>query len=76
MILQVREATQGDAAAIADIYNHAVHHTTATFDIEPTTPASREEWLAGHTDPRHPVLVAEDSGRVVAWGSLSPWSGR
>jgi phosphinothricin acetyltransferase len=71
----VRAATAGDAAVIAAIYNEAVTRSTATFDLEAVTVSSRAEWLAGH-DERHPVLVAERAGVVVAWGSLSSVSER
>jgi phosphinothricin acetyltransferase len=71
----IRRATAADAAAIAEIYNDAVLHSVATFDAEPKTAEDREQWLAEH-DERHPVLVAEDAGLVVAWASLTEWSDR
>lgn len=71
----IRRATRGDAPAIADIYNHYVQSTTVTFDTEIKTAGEREEWLLQHGEA-HPVLVAEDRGVVVAWGSLSPWHAR
>ncbi len=71
----VRRATLSDASAIAEIYNHYVRTSTATFDTEEKSVADREQWLAHHGD-EHPVLVAEEDGRVVAWGSLSPWGTR
>ena len=71
----VRRAVAGDGEAIARIYNHYVLTSTATFDTEPKTPADRESWLAGRS-PSHPVLVAEQGGRIVGWGSLSAWGER
>lgn len=71
----VRDATDQDAAAIAEIYNHYVTGSTATFDTEPKTAGERRAWLATH-DAAHPVLVAEDSGAVVAWGSITSWDAR
>ena len=71
----VRPAAVDDAAAIAAIYNQAVVSSTATFDLVPVTVESRRQWLAEH-DERHPVLVAERDGLVVAWGSLSSVSDR
>jgi phosphinothricin acetyltransferase len=73
--IDVRRAIAGDGEAIARIYNHYVLTSTATFDTEPKTPADREAWLANRS-PAHPVLVAEQDGRVVGWGSLSPWGER
>ena len=73
--LTIRPATVADAASIAEIYNHYVRESTATFDTEERTVADREAWLAEHTDP-YPVLVAETDDAVVAWGALSPWGTR
>jgi phosphinothricin acetyltransferase len=72
----IRRATAGDAAAMAAIYNQAIAESTATFDTVPETPGHRLEWLAEHTAPQHPVLVAERDGRVVGWASLSRYSTR
>ena len=71
----VRDATDHDAAIIAEIYNHYISGSTATFDTEPKTAEERRAWLATH-DLAHPVLVAEDSGAVVGWGSLTAWGAR
>jgi L-amino acid N-acyltransferase YncA len=72
----IRPALRSDAAAIATIYNQAVESTTATFDTVPETVAERESWLEEHTEPQHPVLVAESAGTVVGWSSLSRYSTR
>jgi len=71
----VRRATLGDARRIADIYNHYVAHSTATFDTEPKSVGERIAWLTEHGDA-HPVVVAEVDGAVVAWGSLTPFRDR
>ena len=71
----IRRATEHDAAAIADIYNEAIHSTTATFDTETKTVEERTSWLRSHDD-RHPVLVAVVGGVVVGWASLTRWSDR
>lgn len=75
----IRDARPEDAQAIADIYNHYIEHSTATFDTEPKSAEERRAWLESH-DSEHPVLVAEHesaAGRaIVAWGSLTAWSPR
>jgi len=74
--MRIRPAEPTDAEAIAAIYNHAVRETTATFDTEEESAEDRRAWLAARR-PEHPVLVAEDeTGAVVGWGALSPWSER
>jgi len=75
MHMHIRDARAADAAAIAEIYNHAVLTTTASFDIEPKSVEDRARWLAGRS-PLHPVIVAEVDGIVVGWGALSPYSER
>lgn len=72
----IRPAVAEDAAAIAGIYNQAVTNSTATFDTAPESVEERALWLAAHTAPQHPVLVAELDGTVVGWASLSRYSDR
>ena len=74
--VRIRRATRDDAAAIAAIYNQAVASSTATFDTLPESAEDRVVWLAEHTAPQHPVLVAERDGRVIGWASLSRYSTR
>jgi len=73
--LTVRRAIHADAPAINDIYNHYVLTSTATFDTVEMSLSDRVAWL-DHHGIEHPVLVVEDQGAVVAWGSLSRWASR
>jgi L-amino acid N-acyltransferase YncA len=72
--IAVRKARGGDAQAIAEIYNHAVAHTTATFDLESVTTAARRDWLAQSSTLL--VLVATSDDHVLGWASLVRWSAR
>lgn len=54
-----------------DIYNHAVLHTTATYDFEPQSLEARLQWWEEHERDGWPVWVAEGSEGVVGWSSLS-----
>ena len=72
----IRSATQADAAAIREIYNHHVLHGTATYQEEIESLADREAWLDRH-GREHPVFVAvSESGEVIGWASLSPFHPR
>jgi len=71
----LRPATPADAAAISAIYNHAVLHSTATYQELPESVEDRLTWLAAH-GPTHPVLVAEINGHVAGWAALSPFHPR
>ena len=71
----IRAACEADLETILDIYNHAVVNTTATFDLVPRSMEAQEVWFAEHVPP-YPVIVWELEGRVLGWGSLSPYHTR
>lgn len=71
----IRPALLADCAAINEIYNHYVRHDTCTYQTEPDSLLERQAWFERH-DGQHPVLVAEQRGEVVAWGSLSAFHPR
>jgi phosphinothricin acetyltransferase len=71
----VRRAREGDAAAICAIYNQGIEDRIATLETELRTPEERRQWMAAR-GARHPVIVAEVDGAVVAWGSLNPYNPR
>ena len=71
----ISAATVNDLPAINDIYNYFVLHSTCTYQTEPETMENRRAWFEAH-GPRHPIIVLEDSGGVVGWGSLSPFHRR
>jgi phosphinothricin acetyltransferase len=68
----LREAGDTDQRAILDIYNDAVLHSTATFDLEPRTWEGQQRWFQEHRSP-YTAFVATAGGTVVGWGSLSPF---
>ena len=71
----IRAATEADLAAINDIYNHYVLHSTCTYQEKPESMESRRQWFAHHRR-EHPVTVAESGGGVLGWGSLSAYHPR
>jgi L-amino acid N-acyltransferase YncA len=73
--LQIDTATKQDLNRIVEIYNWAIENTSATFDTDSKTIQSQLGWFETH-DEKHPVIVARENGRVLAWGSISPWSDR
>jgi L-amino acid N-acyltransferase YncA len=70
--LHVRPAAPEDAAAIARIYNQGIEDRVATFETRPRTSNDVLGWLDG----RHPVIVVEDGGEVVAFASTSSYRPR
>jgi phosphinothricin acetyltransferase len=71
----IRPASEDDLPAVLDIYNEQVLNSTATFDVEPRSPAAQREWVKQFAPP-YALLVAEQAGQVVAWGCLHPFGGK
>jgi phosphinothricin acetyltransferase len=72
MKLSTRPATPADAPAIAAIYSQGIAERVATFETRPRSPDDVLVWLGG----RHPVVVAERAGAVVAFASASSYRPR
>ena len=69
----LRDATQADMAAVCDIYNHAVEHTTAIWNETVVDVANRIEWLKARQARGFPVIVAEMAGRIAGYASYGDW---
>lgn len=73
-MITVRDATEQDAAALMEIYNHAVLHTTAIWNEACVDVPNRITWLQDRQKAGFPVLVAcQDDGAVVGYASFGPW---
>lgn len=70
-MIRVREATEADAAAILQIYNHEIENGVATWDYEPGTLEARIEWLRAHTPPYCALVAEDETDAVVGFASLS-----
>ena len=68
--MQIRALDESDWPAVASVYAEGIATGVATFEVEPP---AWERWDATHLSIR---LVAEDSGAVVGWAALSPYSDR
>ena len=73
--IYIRKAQPKDIPIITEIYNEAIKSTTATFDTTPKTIEEQHLWFEDH-GPKNPVMVVEQDGIIIAWGSLSKWSDR
>jgi L-amino acid N-acyltransferase YncA len=71
-MLRTRPATPGDAEAIARIYNEGIDDRIATFETRSRSADDVRGWFDGI----HPIVVAEDGGRVVAFASTSTYRPR
>jgi L-amino acid N-acyltransferase YncA len=73
--LSTRLAVPADAAAIATIYNEGIADRIATFETEPRTAEDIAARLEAGGD-RHPTVVVERNGAVIAWATAGPYRSR
>jgi L-amino acid N-acyltransferase len=66
----IRDATEADLAAIRDIYNHALIHTTAIWNDDVVDLDNRRAWFQMRAAQGYPILVAEIDGAVVGYASF------
>jgi L-amino acid N-acyltransferase YncA len=67
-----RLATPADAPFLAAIYNEGIEDRVATFETRPRS----EEDVRGWFNDRHPIVVVEQDGEVVAFASTSVYRPR
>ena len=70
--MHVRAASQGDAEAIARIYNQGIEERIATFETRPRAAGEVRDWLHGG----YPLVVVEDGGTVISFANASAYSSR
>ncbi|EXU75553.1 GNAT family N-acetyltransferase [Erwinia mallotivora] len=77
--MKIRQATEGDAAAITEIYNEAVLQTTAVWNDCTVDITNRIKWLSDRQNAGFSVLVAVDQANSVlgyaTYGAWRPWDG-
>src|SRR4029450_4503229 len=72
MALAARPATPADAERIAQIYNEGIEDRVGTFETRPRSTDDVRPWFDG----RHPIIVVEDDGAIVAFASTSSYRAR
>jgi L-amino acid N-acyltransferase YncA len=63
-------------AAMLDIVNNAIAHTTAIYDYHPRTPANMRAWFTAKEKDCFPVIGIEEAGRLLgfaSYGSFRAW---
>jgi L-amino acid N-acyltransferase YncA len=71
-MIRTRQASPADAAAIAAIYNEGIEDRIATFETRLRTREDILAWFGG----RHPVVLVEDDGAIVAFAATSTYRRR
>lgn len=69
----IRKAEKRDIPDMTGIYNYEVINGVATLDIHPRSPEDRLDWFNAHNKDNHPLIVAEEAGKVIGYASLSPY---
>src|SRR3954467_11740680 len=73
---EIRPATEADVPAITEIYEHAVRHGTATFELIPPDLAEMTRRFKSLMDGGFPYLVAPLDGGVVGYAYAGPYRPR
>jgi L-amino acid N-acyltransferase YncA len=75
--LEIRHATEEDAASMCEIFNEAVQDRMETFDSDPRLVETQQILnAAADQEPKHPILVAEVRNWIAGWAALSPYDNR
>ena len=67
MTFSIRPATPADIPAITRIYEHAVRHGTASFELEPPDDAEMDRRMRALLDGGFPYLAAESGGELFGY---------
>lgn len=71
----IRRVTEADAAAIADIYNEYVLHTTISFETEAVSTEKMKERIRT-LSTHYPWFVWEAGGTILGYCYAHPWKER
>ena len=76
MSLAIRAATAADIPAITAIYDHAVRHGTASFELEPPDATEMTRRRQALVEAGYPYVVAEADGVVAGYAYAGPYRPR
>jgi L-amino acid N-acyltransferase YncA len=76
MLATIRAAAPTDIPAITRIYEHAVRHGTASFEIEPPDEAEITRRYQSLLKSGHPYLVAAHDNAVLGYAYAGPYRTR
>ena len=71
-----RPATRADLPDILAIYNASIPAHMSTADLTPQQLPARQAWWDQRDHATRPVLVVEESGRIIAWGAFTNFKDR
>jgi L-amino acid N-acyltransferase YncA len=74
--LEIRPTTEADLPAVTEIYEHAVLHGTATFELTPPDLAEMTRRFDALVTGSFPYFVAVLDGRVIGYAYAGPYRPR
>ncbi|MCD8356809.1 MAG: N-acetyltransferase family protein [Clostridia bacterium] len=72
---RIRCGEERDIPQLMDIYNEAIIHTTATFDLKPKDLSDRRAWFHSHHG-KYLLLVYEEEAQIAGYASLTRYRER
>ncbi len=69
----ITEAAAQDLPAIVEIYNSTIAGRQATADLEPVSVADRQAWFDAHGGSRPLLVLKNEAGELLGWGSFSDY---
>jgi len=76
LAVRLEAAAATHAEGLRAIYNREVESGTNTFDMTPRSIEEQLNWVTEHSGAHPAVVALIDEGRVVGYGSLSPYRPR
>ena len=74
--ITIRPAEVSDLDSITEIYEDAVTHGTASYELEPPSRAEMGERFASLRAEGYPYLVAEEGGRIIGYAYAGAFRAR
>ncbi len=65
--MNIRSVETADAAQIAEIYNHYIETSVATFETDPIDAAEMEKRIGETLAGNYPFLTAAEGGRILGY---------
>ncbi|QEY23642.1 GNAT family N-acetyltransferase [Neisseria animalis] len=69
----IAEAKQQDLPSIVEIYNSTVASRQSTADLEAVSVADRQAWFDAHGGKRPLLVLKNQAGEILGWGSFSDY---
>lgn len=74
--MNVRNACQSDATALAAIYNYYIQNTSISFETEPISNKEMAQRIANVQTLALPWLIAEQDDKIIGYVYACPWKTR